>query len=183
MRSLLIGVFLAVGLAIVLSGPPAPGQAGQSPASGGAATSETESGPAAQPPYDPRAIFAPLTLSEPVNRYRSANGAPGPDYWQNRADYIDRGAARAEDQDPVRRSSPSPTPTTVRTCSMCSGCSSTRTSIVGTSRASVGGARARTQFTDGDVLDKVEIETGGRVRRRQVPGQRHAPAGDVCRRP
>jgi Peptidase family M1 domain len=37
--------------------------------------------------YDPLQTFAPLTLPEPVNRYRSANGAPGPDYWQNRADY------------------------------------------------------------------------------------------------
>ena len=37
--------------------------------------------------YNPRETFAPLTLPDPVNRYRSANGAPGPDYWQNRADY------------------------------------------------------------------------------------------------
>jgi Peptidase family M1 domain len=37
--------------------------------------------------YDPLQTFAPLTLPEPVNRYRSSNGAPGPDYWQNRADY------------------------------------------------------------------------------------------------
>jgi len=37
--------------------------------------------------YDPQQTFAPLTLPDPVNRYRSANGAPGPDYWQNRADY------------------------------------------------------------------------------------------------
>jgi Peptidase family M1 domain len=37
--------------------------------------------------YDPLRTFAPLTLPEPVNRYRSSNGAPGPDYWQNRADY------------------------------------------------------------------------------------------------
>jgi hypothetical protein len=37
--------------------------------------------------YDPSETFAPLTLPQPVNRYRSANGAPGPDYWQNRADY------------------------------------------------------------------------------------------------
>ena len=37
--------------------------------------------------YEPLQTFAPLTLPEPVNRYRSANGAPGPDYWQNRADY------------------------------------------------------------------------------------------------
>jgi Peptidase family M1 domain len=37
--------------------------------------------------YQPLQTFAPLTLPEPVNRYRSSNGAPGPDYWQNRADY------------------------------------------------------------------------------------------------
>lgn len=37
--------------------------------------------------FDPLETFAPLTLPDPVNRYRSANGAPGPDYWQNRADY------------------------------------------------------------------------------------------------
>lgn len=37
--------------------------------------------------YDPRETFAPLTLPGSVNRYRSGDGAPGPDYWQNRADY------------------------------------------------------------------------------------------------
>ncbi len=37
--------------------------------------------------YNPLETFAPLTLPGPINRYRSANGAPGPDYWQNRADY------------------------------------------------------------------------------------------------
>ncbi len=44
-------------------------------------------GPAAPPPYDPLQTFAPLTLPNPVNAYRSSNGAPGPQYWQNRADY------------------------------------------------------------------------------------------------
>jgi hypothetical protein len=37
--------------------------------------------------YDPAETFAPLTLPEPVNSYRSADGTPGPGYWQNRADY------------------------------------------------------------------------------------------------
>jgi hypothetical protein len=37
--------------------------------------------------YDPRLTFAPLTLPQPVNGYRSSNGAPGPNYWQNEADY------------------------------------------------------------------------------------------------
>jgi hypothetical protein len=39
------------------------------------------------PPYNPLQTFAPLTLPNPVNVYRSSNGAPGPQYWQNRADY------------------------------------------------------------------------------------------------
>ncbi|HTA15511.1 MAG TPA: hypothetical protein VK781_11705, partial [Solirubrobacteraceae bacterium] len=37
--------------------------------------------------YDPRLTFAPLSLPDPVNAYRSSNGAPGPSYWQNEADY------------------------------------------------------------------------------------------------
>src|SRR5437763_965147 len=37
--------------------------------------------------YDPTKTFAPLTLPDPVNVYRSSNGAPGPSYWQNEADY------------------------------------------------------------------------------------------------
>ncbi len=37
--------------------------------------------------YDPRLTFAPLTLPDPVNTYRSSNGAPGPAYWQNEASY------------------------------------------------------------------------------------------------
>jgi hypothetical protein len=45
---------------------------------------------AAAPPqskYNPRETFAPLDLTPAVNRYRSGDGTPGPDYWQNRADY------------------------------------------------------------------------------------------------
>ena len=48
------------------------------------------SGAAAAEPgfrYDPKAAFAPLDLPQAVNGYRSANGAPGPAYWQNRVDY------------------------------------------------------------------------------------------------
>src|SRR5579871_2058330 len=37
--------------------------------------------------YDPVKTFAPLSLPDPVNMYRSGNGAPGPNYWQNEADY------------------------------------------------------------------------------------------------
>ena len=37
--------------------------------------------------YQPRETFAPFDMGQPVNRYRSGSGRPGPDYWQNRADY------------------------------------------------------------------------------------------------
>ncbi|WP_343055273.1 M1 family metallopeptidase [Sphingomonas aerophila] len=40
--------------------------------------------------YQPRETFAPFDMGQPVNRYRSGNGLPGPDYWQNRADYAIR---------------------------------------------------------------------------------------------
>ena len=39
------------------------------------------------PAYSPLETFAPLTLPGSVNAYRSSNGAPGPAYWLNRADY------------------------------------------------------------------------------------------------
>ncbi len=45
------------------------------------------SAPATPSAYDPTKTFAPLTLPDPVNAYRSSNGAPGPGYWQNEADY------------------------------------------------------------------------------------------------
>ncbi|WP_316816269.1 M1 family metallopeptidase [Pedobacter nyackensis] len=37
--------------------------------------------------YDPHVAFGPLFYTQNGNGYRSANGAPGPKYWQNRADY------------------------------------------------------------------------------------------------
>ncbi len=40
--------------------------------------------------FQPRKTFAPYVHRYPVNRYRSASGMPGPDYWQNRADYAIR---------------------------------------------------------------------------------------------
>lgn len=41
----------------------------------------------AQTKYDAKEAFAPDFYPYPGNEYRSASGAPGPKYWQNRADY------------------------------------------------------------------------------------------------
>jgi len=38
-------------------------------------------------PYRPGEAFAPFAMDQPASRVRSANGLPGPDYWQNRATY------------------------------------------------------------------------------------------------
>ena len=38
--------------------------------------------------FDPKVAFAAQPLPDGVNAYRSANGAPGPAYWQNRVDYM-----------------------------------------------------------------------------------------------
>ncbi|MDE2013055.1 MAG: M1 family metallopeptidase [Alphaproteobacteria bacterium] len=40
--------------------------------------------------YNPLKAFTKLTLPQAVNSYRAGNGAPGPAYWQNRADYTIR---------------------------------------------------------------------------------------------
>jgi hypothetical protein len=37
--------------------------------------------------FDPLALFAPLQLPDAPNGYRSGGGVPGPQFWQNRADY------------------------------------------------------------------------------------------------
>lgn len=37
--------------------------------------------------YQPRETFAPRPGEQAVNVYRSSNGLPGPQYWQNKADY------------------------------------------------------------------------------------------------
>ncbi|GCE88597.1 peptidase [Komagataeibacter diospyri] len=37
---------------------------------------------------DMQRVFTPQPLPDPPNRYNSGSGLPGPDYWQNRADYV-----------------------------------------------------------------------------------------------
>src|SRR5699024_10925058 len=40
-----------------------------------------------QSDFDKHEAFSPLFLNEMANSYHSATGEPGPDYWQNIADY------------------------------------------------------------------------------------------------
>jgi len=54
--------------------------AAQSPASSGAGAAITSR-------YDPHEVFDPTWWKQPGTIYRSGSGQPGPEYWQNRADY------------------------------------------------------------------------------------------------
>jgi len=73
--------------------------------------------PALKPPVADTGIFSPLALPQP-NEIRRADGAPGPGYWQQRADYVikatlDTTARRIDATERIRSGS--------------SGCRSTRT--------------------------------------------------------
>jgi hypothetical protein len=112
--------------------------------------------------YDPRLAFAPLDMPEPVNSYRSGNGAPGPAYWQNRADYVI--TARLEPKtktltgvETITYTNNSPGALDVLWLQL------DQNIYRPDSRAGAVGGRPRTQFTEGDVLDRVEIAAGGKL--------------------
>jgi hypothetical protein len=116
---------------------------------------------AAQSPYDSQATFAPLALPGPINQYRSGSGAPGPAYWQNRADYVI--AARLEPKDKtlsgvvtITYTNNSPDVLDVLWLQL------DQNIYRPDSRAGAAGGRGRMQFTEGYALDSVEVEAGGR---------------------
>jgi Peptidase family M1 domain len=118
----------------------------------------------AHPVYDPRQTFAPLTLPSPVNAYRSADGTPGPAYWQNRADYkiaadLDPDTARLTGDETIGYTNNSPT------ALACLWLQLDQNIYRRDARARYASGFPRTQFTDGFVLDDVEIERGGHATR------------------
>ncbi len=118
--------------------------------------------PAAAPPsaYDPQAAFAPLTLPTQPNVYRSGTGAPGPNYWQNEADYsitatLDPTAKTLSGEETITYTNNSPDALDVLWLQL------EQNIYREDSRASIGGGgRPRSTFTDGYVLDAVEVESG-----------------------
>ncbi|HZC16741.1 MAG TPA: hypothetical protein VE309_08265, partial [Caulobacteraceae bacterium] len=140
MRTLLIAVALALGVAGAAraqpASPPAPPPAPPAPAN----------------PYDPQATFAPLDFLPSPSRYRSGDGAPGPDYWQNRADYVI--AARLEPkaktltaEETITYTNNSPDVLDVLWVQL------DQNIYRKDARSGFSSGRPRTQFTDGYVLD------------------------------
>ncbi len=111
---------------------------------------------ATAPRYDPLQTFAPLTLPDPVNRYRSPNGAPGPDYWQNAADYeiradLDTVAKALSADEIITYTNSSPDPLASLWIQL------DQNIYRRDSRSVAAGGWERTLFTDGFVLDTVEV--------------------------
>lgn len=150
MRKLLLLAIAAFGSAGIARSAVAAPPAEASPATQGAAHDG----------YDPKLAFAPLDMPEPVNAYRSGDGAPGPAYWQNRADYViaarlDPGTKTLSGVETITYTNNSPQALDVLWLQL------DQNIYRRDSRAGAAGGRPRTQFTDGDVLDSVAIDTGG----------------------
>jgi hypothetical protein len=127
-----------------------------------------QSSSTAPAPYDPRLTFAPLALPDPVNSYRSSNGAPGPGYWQNRADYelhanLDTAAKelKADEIITYTNNSPDLLPSLWIQLEQNIYKKDSRAKLMGARRRRRGGnAQPENASTEGFVLDTVEIEAG-----------------------
>jgi hypothetical protein len=111
--------------------------------------------------YDPLRTFARLALPQAVNRVRSADGSPGPDYWQNRADYqiharLDTAAHRLDANEVISYTNNSPVALDSLWVQL------DQNMYRKDARATFAGGFARTQFTDGFELESVEVSSDGR---------------------
>ena len=124
--------------------------------------------------YDPRLTFAPLSFADPVNAYRSSNGAPGPAYWRNAASYeihaqLDTMAKELRGSEIVTytNNSPDALPSLWIHLEQNIYRKDSRAHILsGGVRRGRGGVTApatEDTATDGFVLDSVEIESGKRT--------------------
>jgi hypothetical protein len=140
-----------------------------------AQTSPATDAAAKESAYDPRLTFAPLMLPDPVNAYRSSDGAPGPNYWQNEADYelhatLDTAAKqlRADETITYTNNSPDTLPSLWVQLEQNIYKPDSRSHFAygnALRRRQQATANAAATTTDGDVLDAVEIEFGKQTRK------------------
>ena len=115
--------------------------------------------------YNPRQTFAPFQMPSPVNSYRGPDGAPGPDYWQNRADYkiaatLDPGAAALSGEETITYTNNSPVALSALWVLLDENI---YTKTARARYAAGNSRRAAPQTTDGFVLDAVEIGEGSQA--------------------
>ena len=113
--------------------------------------------------FDPKAASAPQPLPDPVNRYRSGNGAPGPDYWQNRVDYsikaridTDAKVLTATETVTYTNNSPDTLPSLWMQLDQNIYRADSRSALMGGRRRNGGAA----QHSEGYVIDAVEVARG-----------------------
>ncbi len=109
--------------------------------------------------YDPQTAFAPLTFPQPVNRYRSADGTPGPDYWQNRADYeirasLDPATRQLSASEIITYTNNSPGDLDSLWIQL------DQNAYRRDARSVAAQSERRVEFTEGFALDDVKLETG-----------------------
>ncbi len=126
---------------------------------GVSAAADAPAGAAPASRYNPKETFAPLPLPGSVNRYRSANGAPGPDYWQNRADYdikarLDPATKTLTASEVVSYANNSPDRLTSLWVQL------DQNIYRRDARADLSSGWPRSQFTDGYAIESVEIDRG-----------------------
>lgn len=115
------------------------------------------------PGFNPYETFAPFTPSNAVNEYRSANGAPGPAYWQNRANYeiharLDVAAKVLSATETITYINNSPDPLHVLWVQL------DQNVYRQDSRGNItGDRRHRPGFTDGYSIDKLSVEQAGKT--------------------
>ena len=113
--------------------------------------------------FDPRGAFASFRMPEPVSPERSSGGAPGPGYWQNRADYdiaarLDPVAKTLTATEVITYTNRSPDRLDVLWLQL------DQNTYRPDARAAVGGGgdhRRTAEFTQGYSIDNVEAAQGG----------------------
>ncbi len=126
---------------------------------------ETAPVPAVIPgsPFDPRELFAPLTLPEPASPFRDAAGKPGPQFWQNQVDYglkatIDPTAKALSGDEVITYTNNSPDTLDVLWLQL------DQNIYRRDSRAAMSSPVPRKDFTNGYELAAVEVDDGGSFR-------------------
>ncbi|HVZ68734.1 MAG TPA: M1 family metallopeptidase [Rhizomicrobium sp.] len=123
-------------------------------------TGATKKAQALHSDFNPLETFAPLVLPDPVNAYRSADGTPGPSYWQNRADYeihatLDTSANKLTADETIVYTNNSPTDLDSVWLQL------EQNAYRKDSRARFASGRDPVKFTEGFVFAKAEIEMAG----------------------
>ncbi|MFL5788755.1 MAG: M1 family metallopeptidase [Flavisolibacter sp.] len=129
-------------------------------------TQNNQSTPVTQSNYDHRQLFDPNFYPPSTNEYRSGSGAPGPTYWQNRADYkinctLDTVQHRVSGE--VEISYTNNSPDALKFLWLQNDQNIYRADSRGSATTTqTGGRWANAAFTQGDVIKSVSIEVEGK---------------------